>query len=94
MPKTNLTQEDKPDVSTKSVKIRPKRFATFLIRGVQLKFEPAKTVDGKLIRTPDGKKIMGKIVELRADMWKQDGEQALKEVLEKLINLDYVEIVR
>lgn len=90
MPKVGTKTEKKPSVG-KSVKLQAKRFATFLCRGVEIKFEPKKDANGKIERTPDGKGTVGEIVTLREDMW--DDPKALKEVVDKFIANDYANLV-
>lgn len=90
MPKVEETIKQKPSIG-KSVKLRPKRFATFLCRGVTIVFEPQKDKNGKIERTPDGKGTVGKPVTLRQDMWPDP--KAFKEVIDKFIANDYANII-
>ena len=90
MPKVVDKKVVKPSVG-KSVKLRPKRFATFLCRGVTIVFEAQKDKNGKIERTPDGKGTVGKPVTLRQDMWSDP--KAFKEVVDKFIANDYANII-
>ena len=53
----------------KSVFLRPVRWITIDHKGVVIKFEPEKDDQGKLKRNETGG-LVGKVVEIKQDMWK------------------------
>ena len=85
----NSATESKGKVKT--IKLRAKRFMTWNMMGVKIVGEPARDENGKLITTPDGKKTVGKVIEIRSDFWPDP--LAFDEAVKSLIDNEYFEIV-
>jgi len=97
MPRVEKEQEttEQPVVSrekSKSVKLRSKRFMTVDAYNVQIKLEPAKDPKtGKFLKDPETGAMIGKVIELKQDMWKD--KKCFAEVVNSLLKNKYVEPV-